>query len=305
LRDVPIARGKSPSGSATRRGLDIRFLVNALAIAGGVVCAGQVILWSTMGAWPFHDTAAYWLGGLHLREGASVYGPVSSDPMYLAFVYTPPWAVIWAPLSLLPLEIVTGLLFLIQVLALRYICGSWRNAGLVAWLPIVPREFVTGNVDLLMAAAMFASIRNVPRSGYATALFAAAKLSPAATLILASRRQWREAIIGGAMLVAITLPVLPLWPDWIGTVLSANRDATQLLPLVVRVPVGLVLLAYRRPWSVAAGAALLTPAFYFHSLVLLIPAARLAAEGRGANTQLDAPETASTTLWPAATSPEG
>jgi hypothetical protein len=254
--------------------------VNALAVAGGLVCAGQVILWSTMGAWPFHDTASYWLGGLHLREGAPVYGLVSNDPMFLAFVYSPPWAVLAAPLSLLPLEVVTGVLFILQVSALRYVCGSWRNAGLVAWLPIVPRELVTGNVDLLIAGAILASIRSVPSSGYATALFAAAKFSPAATLVLASRRQWREAIIGAVILVALTLPVLSLWPQWIAALSSANRDATQLLPLVVRVPLGLALVAYRRTWSVAAGAALLTPAFYFHSLVLLIPAVRLAVEDR-------------------------
>ena len=26
-----------------------------------------------MGAWPFHDTVAYWLAGRHLLEGAPVY----------------------------------------------------------------------------------------------------------------------------------------------------------------------------------------------------------------------------------------
>jgi hypothetical protein len=147
----------------------------------------------------------------------------------------------------------------------------------------VPRELVTGNVDLLVAATILASLRNVPGSGFATALFAAAKLSPAATLVLASRRIWREAMVGAAVLVAITLPVLFLWPDWIAALASANRDATQLFPLFVRLPVGLICLGYRRPWSVAAGAALLTPAFYFHSLVLLLPAARLGWTDRSAN----------------------
>jgi len=80
-----------------------------------------------------------------------------------------------------------------------------------------------------------------------------------------------------------TLPVLFLWPDWIAALASANRDATQRLPVFVRLPVGLICLGYRRPWSVAAGAALLTPAFYFHSLVLLLPAARLGWIDRSAN----------------------
>lgn len=249
------------------------FAVTVAALAGALVCAGQVVLWSIMGAWPFHDTAAYWAAGMHLREGAAVYGHVQPlEPSYLAFVYAPPWAVLWAPLSLLPLDLVTGGLFGAQVLALRYLGGSWQNAGLLAWLPFVPRELVTGNVDLLMAATILASVRAAPRSGYAVALFAAAKLSPAATLILGRRR---EALIGGLFLVAITLPWLSLWPEWITALGTTDRDSTQLVPLIVRVPLAVALLLYRKPWSVAAGAALLTPAFYFHSLVLLIPAARL------------------------------
>ena len=38
-------------------------LIRALAVAGAFVCAGQVVEWSMMGAWPFHDTANCWLAG--------------------------------------------------------------------------------------------------------------------------------------------------------------------------------------------------------------------------------------------------
>jgi glycosyl transferase family 87 len=250
-------------------------LIRALAVAGALVCAGQVVEWSLMGAWPFHDTAAYWVAGAHLREGAPVYERVVGG--FLAMLYAPPWAVIYAPVSLLPLELVAAVQFGAQVLALRYVMGSWRNAGLVAWLPIVPRELVTGNVDLLMAAAIYAAVREVRHSGAAIALFALAKLSPVLALA-GARPEWRTFAVTTALLVAITLPWPFLWPQW-GAILAGNAGApVDALPLLPRIPVVLALLAVRRPWSIAAAAGLATPAFYFHSWVLLLPALRLALE---------------------------
>jgi hypothetical protein len=262
------------SWASTNRGM-VRIVINALAVAGAFVCAGQVALWSWMGAWPFHDTAAYWVAGLHLREGVAVYQP---GAIYLAFLYAPPFAILAVPLSFIPLQPFAASLLVLQVLALRYIAGSWRAAGLMAWLPFVPRELVTGNIDLLVAATLYASVRQIPRSGYAVALFGMMKFSPALTLIIGSRTRWREAIVGGVVLVAITLPLLHLWPEWVS--ILGSISAEQVLPLQVRLPIGLILLAYRRSWSVAAGAALLTPALYFHSLVQLLPAARLLLDAR-------------------------
>jgi hypothetical protein len=265
----------SVTGWASRNPGTVRLLINALAVAGALVCAGQVGLWSWMGAWPFHDTAAYWVAGLHLREGVAVYQP---GAIYLAFLYAPPFAVLAVPLSFIPLQPFAAGLLVLQVLALRYIAGSWRAAGLMAWLPIVPRELVTGNVDLLVAATLYASVRRIPRSGYAVALFGMMKFSPTLTLIIGSRTRWREALIGGVVLTAITVPVLHLWPEWVSILGSVSAE--QVLPLFVRLPIGIILLAYRRPWSVAGGAALLTPALYFHSLVQLLPAIRLGLDSR-------------------------
>jgi hypothetical protein len=249
---------------ATWAGLDRTFLLSALAVAGVIVCGIQILENYRSGGWPYYDTACYWLGGLHLRTGEPVYG--STFP----FRYAPPLAILSVPLSFLPLELVAAGLFVLQVLAYRYICGSWRTAGLVAWLPIVPRELVTGNVDMLMAAAMLAPMLGVRRSGWTLALAALAKWSPA--FILVSARRWREFALALVVLCALTLPVLHLWPEWWAYLFNPPE---VWIPLAVRVPIGLVLVAYRRPWSVLAGAAILTPAFYFHSLVLLIPAFRL------------------------------
>jgi hypothetical protein len=225
-----------------------------------------------MGAWPFHDTVAYWLAGRHILEAAPVYA--ASGP-FLAFLYGPPWAILWAPISVLPIDLVVAGLLVLQILALRYIVGSWLAVGLVAWLPFVPRELATGNVDFLMASAILAGIRG---AGWPVSLFAFAKFSPALVMIGASQRQWREAFIAGLVLVAITLPWWYLWLDWAQMLLANPQGGDSVIPLIVRLPLVAALVAIRRPWALAAGAALLTPAFHEHSLVLLLPAAVLGLE---------------------------
>jgi hypothetical protein len=252
--------------------LRLAFLIRALAVAGALVCAGQVLLWSSMGAWPFHDTANCWLAGVHLREGAPVYSGVVGT--FLSMVYAPPLVVLYAPLSLLPLEVVAAVQFLAQILALRYIMGSWRNAALVAWLPIVPRELVTGNIDLLMAAAIYAGVRGVRGSGGALALVAIAKFSPVLALA-GSRREWPAFALGAGVLIAITAPWAFLWPQWATIMIASTSAPLDTIPLLPRLPIVALLLVFRRPWSIAAAAALATPAFYFHSWVLLLPALRL------------------------------
>ena len=242
-----------------------------LSVAGALVCAGQIVQWSLLGAWPFHDTVAYWLAGRHLLEGAPVY----TSGLFLAFLYAPPWAILWAPISLLPIDLVVAGLLILQVFALRYIVGSWLAVGLVAWIPFVPRELATGNVDFLMAAAILAGIRG---SGWPVSLFAFAKFSPALVLLGGSHRQWRTAVVVGVALVAITLPWWHLWVDWVAMLLSNPEGGDSVVPLIVRLPIVVALLAVRRPWALAAGAALLTPAFHFHSFVLLLPAAVLLLE---------------------------
>jgi hypothetical protein len=254
-------------------------VIRALAIAGALVCAGQVVEWSLMGAWPFHDTANCWLAGVHLREGAPVYSGVVGT--FLSMVYAPPVVVLYGPLSLLPLEVLAGVQFLAQLLALRYVTGSWRNAGLVAWLPIVPRELVTGNVDLLMAAAVYAAVRGVRLSSAAVAVFTVAKFSPVLALA-GSRCGWRAFALTTVAIVAITLPWAYLWPQWVTIMAASTTAPLDAVPLLPRLPVVVALLAMRRPWSIAAAAALATPAFYFHSAVLLLPAVRLAIATPGA-----------------------
>jgi hypothetical protein len=252
------------------------FVVRALAVAGAFVCAGQILRWDLMGAWPPHDTADIWLAGRHLLEGRPVYFGLVTQ--FLVFVYSPPIAIIAAPLSLLPLDVLSVVLLLAEILAFRWVAGSWVAVGLWSWLPFVPRELVTGNVDFLVAAAIYGAVRNLRGSGAVAALFAFVKFSPALAV-----RRWREFIVASVVLAAITIPWFSLWPAWIQTMRDSLGVPTDTIPILPRLPVVAVLLLLRRPWSIAAAAAFATPAFYFHSWILLLPAIRLSSTvfGRG------------------------
>ena len=102
-------------------------------------------------------------------------------------------------------------------------------------------------------------------------------------LLKASRRQWIEFAVTLVILLAISLPWLHLWPEWI-TKLQVRDPYVGIAPLFIRLPIAAALLLYRRPWSVAAGAALATPIFYEQSVVLLLPAIRLWWDARRAST---------------------
>jgi hypothetical protein len=275
--------------SAERLRRRFRWVLTPLAIAGALFCIGMFLAHVRVGAWPMHDSVAYWIAGVDLRAGEPVY----EITPYLAFLYAPPMAVLMAPLSLLPLDWFVGGLLVLQVLAFRYVVGSWRNVGLIAWLPIVMEELVSGNIDFLIAAAILASIRNVRGAGYFTALMGATKLSSTVTMLTADRRQWHEAIVAGSVLVALTLPVLHLWPEWFAMLTGTQSAGVQpigTIPLLPRIPLGVLLIVYRRPWSVAAGAAMLVPAFYaMHSILLFLPAIRLASTSRVLQFSMDRP----------------
>ncbi len=246
-----------------------------LSVAGALVGLGQVIhLWQ-LGAWPPHDLTAHWLAGVALREGTPVYtGAVGG---YLTFVWAPPWAVIWGVLSLQPRDVCAVEMMVASILALRYVTGSWRMAGLTGWLPFVPQQLVTGNMDLLMAAALYAGVRH----GSLLALFSLAKFSPAAVLWRAPRGTWVAFLIGLGICLLVTLPWLYLWPQWIDNMAASIAHPTiQSAPLLPRLALAVALLFVARPWAPVLIAAVATPAFYIHSTVLLLAPLRVWATSR-------------------------
>jgi hypothetical protein len=202
--------------------------------------------------------------GEAFRAGRPVY-TFNGEP----FFYAPPVVLACALFSLLPYPVCFWTVVGANVAALRYIAGSWQGVGYTFWIvPFVPFLPWAGTLDLPMAAVIMLAIRR----GYVVlpVFFGFMKFSP---LLAIDPGRWRRTVLVIALGCLTTLPFLSLWQDWF---VQLGRAVTEpvgpLIPVsfALRLPIGLLFVATRRPVFRAAGAAIATPAFYWHSLVLLL-----------------------------------
>ena len=239
-----------------------------LAAGGVAFTAIQIVVGHQIGIFPIPggDTFIWDRVGDQLRAGDHAIYAIQPTPDD-TFWYAPPWAVVWAALSWLPVELLYGLLFVAKVLALRVIGGSWIGAGVACWFPLVAFDLASGNLNLVIAAAIVAAVHGRPWLAVVTAF---AKLSPALAI---DPRQWREVVAVAAVFAAVSLPFLDLWPAWFSHLVDGYGQpfGPQVgLPFVLRLAVAIVLVATRRGWARALGAAIAIPALYYGSLVILI-----------------------------------
>ena len=169
------------------------------------------------------DVLAYWTAGAHLVASEPVYGGGVGG--YAAFLYPPPLAQLFAPLSLLPFPIVVWLWRAVIVTALRIAVGSWRNAGLAMplWPPVIS-EIDAGNVHLLVAAATAEAIRGRAQGLGPVALM---KFATVAAVPMAMRTGPRGLLIGGAIaaivMVGSFMAAPDLWVSYVQFVFSHRR----------------------------------------------------------------------------------
>jgi len=247
------------------------------------------------------DLDAYLRAGHDLLNGAPVY--VGQIGEATNFPYAPPWAVIAAGLALLPPLVVQAVIIGLDLLAMRYVAGSWRGAGLILLWPLTAFELSAGNIDLLIAAAIVLAWSGAeggePAAGTGTiarvldrlrqvgplVFVALAKLAPALALPPA---RWRGAVVALVVCVVVTLPVLHLWPDWFAYLARQPSSIAISLPVgpwYLRLPVALVLAALgsvvlRRPWLSALAVVVAMPSLYLSTTVILIAPIRLWMDGR-------------------------
>lgn len=202
--------------------------------------------------------------GEAFRAGRPVY-TFDGEP----FFYAPPVVLACALFSLLPYPVCFWTVVGANVAALRYIAGSWRGVGYTFWIvPFVAFLPWAGTLDLPMAAVIILAIRR----GYVVlpVFFGFMKFSP---LLAIDPGRWRRTVLVVALGCLTTLPFLSLWQDWFAQLgRAATEPVGPLIPIsfALRLPIGLLFVATRRPVFRAAGAAIATPAFYWHSLVLLL-----------------------------------
>jgi hypothetical protein len=246
----------------------VPLVLTVLAIAGFAIGAieARVILDRT--DLP-RDLVAYLRAGDAFRAGAPIY--TIDLPLNGAFLYSPVWALIFGAISWLPGVLLYAVSIVISVACLRYVVGSWRGLGITLLWPFTAFALLSGNLDLIIAAALVAAWRGHVGP---LALVALAKIAPALGL---PWRSWRRFAAVSLVLIALTLPWWHLWPEWLLFLVRQPTSGEFLIPIPwwTRLPVAVLLLALRRPWATALAAVVATPALYLTSSLLLLAPLRL------------------------------
>ena len=250
------------------------------ALRWGATVAGLAYLFaSILGVIPFTlqlgvppglDLYAYWAADLeNLYAGAEI-GQTG------AFLYSPAFAQAFAPLRLLPFEIVYAL-WLILCLALL----AWMRVLWFVAIPPVIADLYFGNVHVMYAAVIVAGFSF-------TGLWALPWLTKVApgigSLWFAFTGQFRSfaVAVGATALIAIvSFAVAPdLWADWVASLIGNVGRPTGMradaVPLIVRLPVAVAVLAWgartNRRWTIPVAVFLAAPTIWPGSVAVLAAA---------------------------------
>jgi hypothetical protein len=222
-------------------------------------------LWGTA-----QDARSYWLPSL-----ADPYANANWT-MPSAYVYSPAFLQLVAPLAGLPWQGFVAAWTAILLGALVYLTGSRLLAlGVV----VAAAEIAGGNISLLLAVAIVAGFRYPA----AWAFVLLTKVTPGIGLLwFALRGEWRNvaiaigatAVIAGAS--ALLMPAA--WADWFQVlVANAGRDGTWAavpVPFWVRLPLAVAVVAWGartdRRWVVPVAAMIALPAMWYGSLSMLL-----------------------------------
>jgi glycosyl transferase family 87 len=261
-----------------------RLLRDGLRLAGLIVV---VFVWWLLTFHDYqHDARAYWaadLGNLYER------GQVGGEDAYL---YSPAFAQVFLPLSLLPWSVFAGIWAALNLAALVWMAGP-LIAALLLVIPGSPviDEVGTGNIHLMLGAAIVLAFRYP--GAWAFPLLT--KVTPGVGVLwLLGARRWRAFAIAAGVTAAIGLVSFVLapglWTDWL-TVLSENAGRpipayASIIPgpLIVRTAIaGLLALAGGAlGWRIAVpiAATLALPVPWSSGLSLLVAVIALARRGQ-------------------------
>jgi hypothetical protein len=191
-----------------------------------------------------------------------------------AYLYSPAFLLLMAPLAMLPLAVV-------------YLGFSALQIGLLAWmgvlwvLPLTPLTdtLYYGNVTIVYAALIVVGFR-FPA---AWSFMLLTKVTPGVGLVwFAVRREWRKlatALGATAVIVAVSFAVTPtLWPEWFSVLSTSVQQPAQgfralPIPLLPRLVVAGLIIAWGartdRRWTVPVGVTLASPVVWMGSLAIL------------------------------------
>nr|WP_238338452.1 glycosyltransferase 87 family protein [Pedococcus badiiscoriae] len=188
----------------------------------------------------------------------------TSPPGYRdAYLYSPVFAQVLAPLATLPWRAFQLLWLVAQVGVLAWLLAplGWRHALSIA--PLFVTELLLGNLYFFFAAALVLAVRG---SSGALALPLLTKIAPGVVgLWFIARREWRKA----AQAVLMTLAVVAVsaafdpdaWVRWISFVHSSSGSGGVVLYGRLALAVAMVVLAAKtdRAWLLAPAMLLACP----------------------------------------------
>jgi hypothetical protein len=245
---------------ADQRQMRLRAVRDGLIITGWL-CTGFMFFVVTPLAHSLgYDAFAYWS-----VDPSDLYGRAMDNTAALgALRYTPPFALLSLPLSLLPWWLFVWLYTALMLGALTWLGGRWTLVMLA--LPPVALELYHGNVHLLIAAAIVLGFRYP----WSWAFVVLTKVTPGIGLLwFAVRREWRSLAIALSATGLCALVAFVIWPnswsEW-GAMIISNLDeaAPYTAPFPwVRIAGAAVLVAWGgltdRPWTVPIAATLALP----------------------------------------------
>nr|MBA2372651.1 DUF2029 domain-containing protein [Chloroflexota bacterium] len=223
------------------------------------------------------DAFAYWA-----TRGGDLYAGAAAGQIG-AYLYSPAFAQALAPMMLLPWPVFAGLFTALNFAVLWWLAGRFA-LPLLLFLPI-PLEIVSGNVHLLIAAAIVAGFRWAP----AWAFVILTKVTPGIGLVwFLARREWRSLVLAlGATFAIVSLSFVldrASWESWLALLI---RDAGSSaaggpsvtpgwfvpVPLAVRLVVAAAVIAFAartdRAWLLPVGVTLALPILWLNGLAIL------------------------------------
>jgi hypothetical protein len=215
---------------------------------------------------PMFDARGFWMAW----EGGLYDIPWRTNE---AYVYSPAFAQLLWPFTLLPWPVFAAGWTLAAIGCLFWMRVPWMIA-----FPGVIDDILRGNIHVFMAAAIVLALRHP--AAWAFGIFT--KVTPGIGWIWPlARRRWRDlgvALATCAVIFGVSFVFsASLWFEWFG-LLAANAGETARIqvipwPLLVRLPIAVVLVAYAawsdRAWLLPIGVMVGLPNVWTSSTALL------------------------------------
>jgi Glycosyltransferase family 87 len=242
------------------------------AVRHAMVIAGVVA--AVMAAWINYYADALDAHAYYFARAPGLYDALPGTP--LAYLYSPVFAQVLAPLQRLPED-----LFVALWLAAIVLCLAWLAGPRLLWLAVVVAwgDIQSANIHTFMAVAIVLSFRYP--AAWAFPLLT--KVTPGIGMLwYPLRREWRSlaiAVGATAAIVGVSFIADPQsWFDWIDLLRrSAGAEAislSALTPLWLRLAIAAVVVIVgagrNAKWTVPIAAMLALPVIWPASLALLV-----------------------------------